>query len=149
MIDERAEHKNVADYDIDHGNRNEESKVEEEAKLVERKEYTLWEDLRMLDAIDEWTVTHGGNTKGFYSQSFWNKLVDPKSGKRLLDGTRTSESLRDHYKRTLTMLTGENIAAMREYAADKDEEALKHAFLIFKKDGTLKKYCGIANKPGF
>jgi len=120
---------------------------EKAGKTAERKEYTLYDDWRIIEVIEDYKKLNG--TKGLLSHSLWDKLKDPKTNQKLLQGVRTTESLRDRYKRTIALLSDEDIEKIKKFAREHTEEECLHHYCQFKKVNGLKKLTQIASRPSY
>jgi len=109
-----------------------------------RKEYSAYEDWRILETVES-QIPEGSKI----SRSFWNTVDDPLTGKRLLDGKRTSESLRDRYKRYIASLDEVGKETLREFAKEHDTETMKKYHCLFKKVGGLKQFMGVSDQLNY
>jgi hypothetical protein len=109
-----------------------------------RKEYSAYEDWRILETVES-QIPEGSKI----SRSFWNTIDDPLTGKRLLEGKRTSESLRDRYKRYIASLDEVGKETLREFAQNNDTETMKKYHCLFKKVGGLKQFVGVSDQLNY
>jgi len=112
----------------------------------ERKEYTLFEDWKILE-ITEAHIMKNGPTN-LMSRYFWEGAKDPKTKKKLFDGTRSAESLRERYKRFISNLTSEDMKQIRKFVADhnEDEEELRKYHTVWKTKDGIRRFTGISDE---
>jgi len=66
-----------------------------------------------------------------------------------LDGKRTSESMRDRYKRYIASLDDVGKDTLKEFAQNNDLETMKKYHCIFKKVGGLKQFMGVSDQLNY
>ena len=98
----------------------------------ERNLFNLFEDWRIMETMQTYVSKHG--TEGTMSRSLWETLRDPLYKKKLLDDSRSGESMRERYKRFIAPLTKDAMAEIRRHVRDKneDEAVLRRSFIEFR-----------------
>lgn len=121
----------------------------EEEKKVERKGYSVYEDWRIMEAMD-YQLENEGIT-ALSSRALWNEIVDPVTGERLLENERSSESMRDRYKRYISKLDDVAKKEIREFAETHSPEDMKKHYCIFQtpSEGGPKRFMGISAEVNY
>jgi hypothetical protein len=117
------------------------SKRKEDEQITKRREYNVYEDWRILEAIEDFIKKNG--MKGATSKNLWIRLNDPQTELPLLLGQRSSESMRERYKRQLVRLNAEEIEVVRIFAKEHTIDEMKCHQCLF----TKKKFMGIGTGP--
>lgn len=117
------------------------AQAEPEEGKTERKEYSVFEDWRILETVESQVEGDGPKT---ISRSLWGTIEDPATGRRLLDGRRTVESLRDRYKRYITALDDVAKKEIRDFCAKHSTDEAKRNHSVFKKVGGQRQFAGIS-----
>ena len=112
----------------------------------ERREYSVYDDHRILEAYDAYVERNG--EEGSKSVKTWETITDPLTRKRLLKNTRSGESMRNRYRKTLDLLTEAHKDQIREWIRTHSEEEARNHYLKFEKAGVFKRktFAGIAYK---
>jgi len=91
-----------------------------------------------------------GASEGLMSVRTWDKIIDPDTKRRLFEGERTADSLRDRFKRTLCHLSSSDVDYISERVTGRTDEELKQLFCMFKKESkNSKRFQGISNRLAF
>ena len=130
------------DFDEDRDEYVNNVKREEKGSTNERKEYTVYEDWRILEATDDYIEHHG--PKGLQSIVKWKKLRDPLTGEKVLFEERSFESMRDRYKRYIMVFNKEDKASIRKFCREHPKEELLTYHCLFKKIDKNRKFIGIS-----
>lgn len=128
-------------------NRQNQSEEETKEQTSYRKEYSVYEDWRILESVDHLASTEGPKA---LTRSNWGKLIDPLTGRKIFDGNRSIESLRDRYKRYIGLITEAEKKMILDFAASHSPEEMKQHFCTFKKnDDGEKKLVAISKQLNF
>jgi len=93
------------------------------------KRYNVFEDWRILDSVDHHIKENG--TRGILSKQVWEKLIDPRTGTKVLSGTRSSESMRERYKRWLRRMTPEDREELFNFVKTHPKQSLENYNCMF------------------
>ena len=121
----------------------ERSEIATESSLEKgRSRYSIYEDWRLLESLDEYMGING--TKGSKSVNLWEVMTDPLTGKRVLGGMRSAESMKNRVLKTLNWLTRQEREKVNKFMGSHDAKQGREHYLKFEKDGRLaKKFVGI------
>jgi len=108
----------------------------------ERREYTAYEDAKILEATEDYIEKNGA--RGLQSITMWQQLKDPQTGDLVLKGMRSFESMRDRYKRYIMLLNKEDKEKIREFVNTHTVEEQKAHHSLFKKVNKRRKFIGIS-----
>jgi len=126
--------------------RNKTSESVEESPIKEdktpRREYSAYEDWRILDTIDQLVMNEGKTALN--SRTLWATIKDPLTGRKLLDDKRSSESMRDRHKRYLSWLDDDAKERLEKFAKQNSLEDMKNCYCIIKKVDGAKKLVSIS-----
>jgi len=123
------------------------SKREDKGCTNERKEYTVYEDWRILEATDDYIEKNG--PKGLQSIVRWKKLRDPMTGEKVLFETRSFESMRDRYKRYIMVFNKEDKTTIRKFCQEHPKEELFNYHCLFKKIDKSRRFIGISTELNY
>ena len=113
----------------------------------ESKKYSAWEDWRILDTVDQ-LLMHNGKT-AVQSKNLWMSIIDPSTGRKLLDGKRSSESMRERYKRHLIYLDDDDKEQLNEFAKKHGASEMKNHYSIIKKFEGERKLVAISKQVNY
>ena len=108
-----------------------------------RREYTVYEDWRILESLAAYERQHGPS--GSKSIKTWETLKDPLTKRKLLEDERTAESLKNRMHKTLCLLPEEDKKQIADYIKRHSQEEAMSAFCRFENSRSTekKKFKGI------
>ena len=111
----------------------------------ENKKYSAYEDWRILDTVDQLLMNEGKTALA--SRTLWANIKDPSTGKKLLDDKRSSESMRERYKRHLSWLDDDAKEQLAAFAKKHGSAEMKNYYSIIKKVEGVKQLVAISKQP--